>query len=109
MHPEENRLHMMWMALLCHLPLKEKNHFFPGTKISKFLLKIDHSMSINRTFKAILVNVKKVDTRSAQLTTFHFFFNLPSINNSVGKCLTLYSLTSVFIFSIVFSMHFQRC
>ena len=73
MHPEENKSHMMWMALLCHLSLKEKNHFFPGTNISKLLLKIDHSMSINRTFKAILVNVK-FDTHSVQFITFSFFF-----------------------------------
>ena len=63
---------MMWMALLCHLPLKEKNHFFPGN-ISKFLLKIDHNMSINITFKVILVNVK-FDTHSVQFITFSFFF-----------------------------------
>ena len=64
---------MMWMALLCHLPLKEKNHFFPGTNISKFLLKIDHSMSINLTVKVILVNVK-FGTHSEQFITFSFFF-----------------------------------
>lgn len=58
MYPEENKLHMMWMALLYHLALKEKNHFFQGTNNFKFLLKIDHNVFIDMNSKAILVDLE---------------------------------------------------